>query len=48
MKVSKVTVSIFGAILGIAGLEHGIGEILQEKEAPGSSFIQSWPNNQLY
>ncbi|MFX0183201.1 MAG: hypothetical protein ACFE95_09005 [Candidatus Hodarchaeota archaeon] len=48
MKASRVTVSTFGAILGIAGLEHGVGEILQGNKAPDSIFIQSWPNNQLY
>jgi hypothetical protein len=48
MKASRVTVSTFGAILGIAGLEHGVGEILQGNKAPEGIFIQSWPNNQLY
>lgn len=48
MKASRVTVSIFGAIFGIAGLEHGVGEILQGNKAPEGIFIQSWPNNQLY
>ncbi|UCE12201.1 MAG: hypothetical protein JSV04_08335 [Candidatus Heimdallarchaeota archaeon] len=48
MKASRVTVSTFGTILGIAGLEHGVGEILQGNKAPESIFIQSWPNNQLY
>lgn len=48
MKASRVTISTFGAILGIAGLEHGIGEILQGDKAPEGVFIQSWPNNKLY
>ncbi|MFX0151103.1 MAG: hypothetical protein ACFFAJ_10010 [Candidatus Hodarchaeota archaeon] len=48
MKASRITVSTFGAILGIAGLEHGVGEILQGNKAPEGIFIQSWPNNQLY
>jgi hypothetical protein len=48
MKASRVTVSTFGAILGIAGLEHGVGEILQGNKAPEGIFIQSWPNNRLY
>ncbi|MFX0207868.1 MAG: hypothetical protein ACFFDT_17905 [Candidatus Hodarchaeota archaeon] len=48
MKASRVTVSTFGAILGIAGIEHGVGEILQGNKATEGIFIQSWPNNQLY
>jgi len=33
MKASRVTVSSFGTIIGIAGIEHGVGEILQENKA---------------
>jgi hypothetical protein len=50
MKASRVTVSTFGAIIGIAGIEHGIGEILQGNKAPEGLYIQSWPvaDNPLY
>ena len=48
MKAVRVTVSTFGTILGIAGLEHGVGEILQGNKAPDDIFIQSWPDNRLY
>ena len=50
MKASRVTVSTFGAIIGIAGIEHGIGEILQGNKAPEGFYIQSWPvaDNPLY
>ncbi|MFX1284527.1 MAG: hypothetical protein ACFFB5_12780 [Promethearchaeota archaeon] len=48
MKALRVTVSTFGTILGIAGLEHGVGEILQGNKTPESIFIQSWPNDELY
>ncbi len=48
MKASRVTVSTFGSILGIAGIEHGVGEILQGDKTPDGIFIQSWPNNELY
>lgn len=48
MKALRVSVSTFGTILGIAGLEHGVGEILQGNVVPESIFIQSWPNEQLY
>ena len=45
---TRVTVSSFGAILGIAGIEHGIGEILQGNTAPNGIMIESWPNSDLY
>ncbi|MFX1508098.1 MAG: hypothetical protein ACFFDC_18590 [Promethearchaeota archaeon] len=50
MKASRVTVSTFGAIIGIAGIEHGVGEILQGNKAPEGLYIQSWPvaDNPLY
>ncbi len=45
---TRVSVSTFGAILGIAGLEHGFGEVLQGDIAPEGFFIQSWPNTKGY
>ncbi|MFX0095888.1 MAG: hypothetical protein ACFFBD_29385 [Candidatus Hodarchaeota archaeon] len=45
---TRITVSAFGAIAGIAGIEHGIGEILQGPVVPGGIVIESWPNSQLY
>ncbi len=40
---TRITVSAFGALVGVAGIEHGIGEILQGNTAPGSLMILSWP-----
>jgi len=48
MKKTKLSVATFGSILGIAGIEHGIGEILQGNFVPGNVFIKSWPNDNLY
>lgn len=45
---TKTTVSTFGAIIGIAGIEHGIGEILQGNMPPAGIVIESWPNSDLY
>ncbi len=45
---TRVNVSTFGVILGIAGIEHGIGEILQGNIAPSGIMIESWPNSDLY
>jgi hypothetical protein len=45
---TKVTVSTFGAIAALAGIEHGIGEILQGNIAPDSIVIESWPGSGLF
>ena len=45
---TRTTVSTFGVIIGIAGLEHGVGEIFQGNIAPNSVVIESWPNNPAY
>lgn len=48
MKKTKLSVATFGSILGIVGIEHGIGEILQGTSIPGSVFIEFWPDDTLY
>jgi hypothetical protein len=45
---ARLTVSTFGTIIGIAGLEHGVGEILQGNVPPPGIVIESWPNNEAY
>ncbi len=40
---TRITVSTFGALVGVAGIEHGIGEILQGNVTPESLMILSWP-----
>ena len=45
---TKITVSIFGTIVGLMGIEHGIGEVLQGNVAPGGLFILSWPESQFF
>ncbi len=45
---TKINVSTFGVIIGIAGIEHGIGEILQGNKTPSGIVIESWPNSDLY
>jgi hypothetical protein len=42
---TRVTVSTFGLVAGLAGIEHGIGEILQGNVAPGGLVIRSWPDS---
>jgi hypothetical protein len=38
---TRVTVSAFGVLAGLAGLEHGIGEVLQGNIVPEGIVIQS-------
>ena len=44
----RVTVSTFGAFAGIAGIEHGIGEVLQGNHAPSRRQIAAWPDAALF
>lgn len=45
---TRVTVSTFGALAGLAGIEHGIGEVLQGNEAPDGLMILSWPDSEVF
>jgi hypothetical protein len=40
--------SSMGAIMGLAGVEHGIGEILQGSVRPDGIMIQSWPESAFF
>jgi hypothetical protein len=44
---TKTVASTFGVIVGLAGLEHGIGEILQGRVAPPGVMFESWPNSEV-
>ncbi|HDP36314.1 MAG TPA: hypothetical protein ENN27_00375 [Candidatus Atribacteria bacterium] len=41
-------VSAFSIFLGLGGIEHGIGEILQGKIAPSGIVIKSWGESKLF
>ncbi len=45
---TQVTVSTFGVIMGLAGIEHGIGEVLQGNVAPGGLMFPSWPDSAFF
>jgi len=45
---TRVTVSTFGALAGLAGIEHGVGEVLQGNVAPDGVIILSWPESELF
>jgi hypothetical protein len=45
---TTATVAAFGAVAGLAGVEHGIGEILQGPVRPDALVIESWPNSEAF
>lgn len=45
---TRLAVAVFGVIIGLAGLEHGIGEILQGNHAPDGLWIASWPEAEFF
>jgi hypothetical protein len=45
---TKIFTSTFGTIMTLAGLEHGIGEVLQGNVAPGGLMFPSWPNSTFF
>ena len=45
---TQVTVTTFGIMMGLAGLEHGIGEILQGNVVPNGMMILSWPESKFF
>jgi hypothetical protein len=45
---TRTTVSTFGVLAGLAGLEHGVGEVLQGNVAPAGVVIESWPGSEAF
>lgn len=45
---TSITVSTMGVIAALAGLEHGIGEMLQGNVAPAGLVIKSWPDSAFF
>ncbi|MDD5468828.1 MAG: hypothetical protein PHS96_13580 [Anaerolineales bacterium] len=45
---TRVFASTFGAVMALAGIEHGIGEILQGNVAPSGIMILSWPESEFF
>jgi len=41
---ARVMVSTFGLLVGLAGIEHGVGEMLQGNTTPKGFVFPSWPN----
>ena len=47
-RATRAFVSTFGAIMALAGIEHGIGEVLQGSVAPNGIMILSWPDSAFF
>lgn len=45
---TKIFTSTFGVIMALAGLEHGIGEVLQGNVVPDGVMILSWPESVFF
>ena len=45
---TQVTVSTFGVMMALAGIEHGIGEVLQGNRAPSGIMFPSWPGSAFF
>jgi hypothetical protein len=45
---TAATVAVFGTAAGIAGIEHGVGEILQGDVVPDGVVIASWPASEAF
>ena len=45
---TKATVSAVGILMGVAGIEHGIGEILQGNTVPDGIVFPSWPDSPFF
>lgn len=45
---TRVLASTFGTIWALAGIEHGIGEVLQGSVAPSAVMFPSWPDSAFF
>jgi hypothetical protein len=45
---TRTVVAGFGLLVAMAGLEHGIGEILEGPVAPRGLFFKSWPDTAAF
>jgi len=45
---TRIITSTMGVIMGLGGIEHGIGEILQGNHMPPEIVIASWPGSEFF
>jgi hypothetical protein len=48
MSARRLFVGVMGTWMGMAGIEHGIGEILQGSVVPQGVLILSWPDSPFF
>jgi hypothetical protein len=48
INATRVFASTFGAVMALAGIEHGIGEIFQGNVTPNGVMILSWPESEFF
>ena len=46
-RATRTTLSTLGVMMGLAGIEHGVGEALQGSAAPKGLVIASWPTSEF-
>jgi hypothetical protein len=47
-RAMRTTVAVFGVLLGLIGVEHGLGEVLQGSARPDGLIIESWPDSTAF
>jgi len=47
-RAMRTVVGVFGLLAALAGMEHGLGEILQGPVAPDGLVFRSWPGNEAF
>jgi hypothetical protein len=45
---TRIVVSTFGVLVALAGIEHGVGEILQGSVRPEAVIIESWADSEAF
>jgi hypothetical protein len=48
ISATRIVVSMFGAVVAFAGVEHGVGELLQGPVTPPALVIESWPGVEAF
>jgi hypothetical protein len=47
-RATRIFVAIFGGLAALAGIEHGLGELLQGSVRPAGLVIESWPGSAFF
>jgi len=47
-RATRIFVAVFGSLAALAGIEHGVGELLQGSGRPAGLVIQSWPDSAFF